>query len=44
LSNWDLKTSNNKLYMVTNEDGIKDRRYVVAIWAPRSAKRASLGL
>lgn len=29
LKNWDLKTSNNKIYMVTNEDGIGDRRYVV---------------
>ena len=29
LSNWDLKTTNNKVYVVTNEDGIKERRYVV---------------
>lgn len=29
LNNWDFKTSNNKVYIVTNEDGIKERRYVV---------------
>jgi hypothetical protein len=29
LKNWDLKTSNNKLYAVTNEDGVTERRYVV---------------
>lgn len=29
LKNWDFKTSNNKLYVVTNEDGIKERRLVV---------------
>jgi hypothetical protein len=29
LKNWDLKTSNNKIYMVTNDDGISERRYVV---------------
>lgn len=29
LKNWDLKTSNNKLYMVKNEDGHTERRYVV---------------
>lgn len=29
LNNWDLKTSNNKIYVVTNEDGVKERRYVV---------------
>jgi hypothetical protein len=29
LKNWDLKTSNNKIYMVTNADGVRGRRYVV---------------
>jgi hypothetical protein len=29
LKNWDLKTSNNKIYLVTNEDGISERRYIV---------------
>lgn len=29
LNNWDFKTSNNKIYLVTNEDSIKARRYVV---------------
>jgi hypothetical protein len=29
LNNWDLKTSNNKIYVVTDEDGVKERRYVV---------------
>jgi hypothetical protein len=29
LNNWDLKTSNNKVYEVTNEDGVKERVYVV---------------
>lgn len=29
LNNWDLKTSNNKVYAVTNDDGIVERRYVV---------------
>jgi hypothetical protein len=29
LNNWDLKTSNNKIYVVPNEDGIIERRYVV---------------
>jgi hypothetical protein len=29
LSNWDLKTANNKIYAVTNEDGRVERRYVV---------------
>jgi hypothetical protein len=29
LNNWDLKTSNNKVYVVTNEDGRTERRYVV---------------
>lgn len=29
LKNWDLKTSNNKIYQVTNQDGVRERRYVV---------------
>jgi hypothetical protein len=29
LNNWDLKTSNNKIYVLTDEDGIAERRYVV---------------
>jgi hypothetical protein len=29
LNNWDLKTPNNKVYMVTNEDGRTERWYVV---------------
>lgn len=29
LHNWDLKTSNNKIYAVTNEDGVSEYRYVV---------------
>jgi hypothetical protein len=29
LSNWDFKTPNNKVYLVTNEHGIRERRYVV---------------
>jgi hypothetical protein len=29
LKNWDLKSSNNKLYLVTGEDGRKERQYVV---------------
>jgi hypothetical protein len=29
LNNWDFKTSNNKVYLVTNEDGVNVRRYVV---------------
>ena len=29
LNNWDLKTSNNKMYVVTNNAGATERRYVV---------------
>jgi hypothetical protein len=29
LNNWDLKTPNNMIYLVTNEDGVQERRYVV---------------
>jgi hypothetical protein len=29
LANWDFKTTNNKVYLVTNEDGRTERRYVV---------------
>lgn len=29
MANWDLKTSNNKVYRVANEDGVIERRYVV---------------
>jgi hypothetical protein len=29
LANWDFKTSNNKVYVVTNEDGRSERRYLV---------------
>lgn len=29
LNNWDLKTSNNKIYVVANEDGVEERRYIV---------------
>jgi hypothetical protein len=29
LNNWDFKTSNNKIYLVTNDDGRTERRYVV---------------
>jgi len=29
LTNWDLKTSNNKVYIVTAENGVRARRYVV---------------
>lgn len=29
LNNWDLKTSNNMIYEVRNEDGVKQRRFVV---------------
>jgi hypothetical protein len=29
LNNWDFKTVNNKIYLVTNENGVKERRYVV---------------
>lgn len=29
LNNWDLKTPNNKIYVVTTEDGGTERRYVV---------------
>ena len=29
LKNWDLKTANNKLYVVSGEDGRQERRYVV---------------
>ena len=29
LNNWDLKTSNNPIYEIRNEDGVKQRRFVV---------------
>jgi hypothetical protein len=29
VNNWDFKTSNNKIYMVTNDDGLREQRYVV---------------
>jgi hypothetical protein len=29
ITNWDLKTSNNKVYTVANENGIVEQRYVV---------------
>jgi hypothetical protein len=29
LNNWDLKTSNNRVYRVTNEDGTTEWRYIV---------------
>src|SRR5215203_5363265 len=29
LNNWDLKTTNNKIYVVTSDDGGKEPRYVV---------------
>jgi len=29
VKNWDLKTPNNKVYLVTNADGRRERRYVV---------------
>lgn len=29
MNNWDLKTTNNKVYVATNEDGRTGRRYVV---------------
>jgi hypothetical protein len=29
LNNWDLKTSNNKVYVVTDEHGVRERRFIV---------------